>query len=150
MSMTNYDLNRHCYFYIIFECGIKGYILKKEYLPKRNRKEQIEPFFVFVDEMAEKLDKYSEQELLDEIGYVSLYYIKSHKEIIKNYTENLCNIVSSSSDKKDKNMIYLIMSYKEIDDFSQIPRHDASRKQVFLHELKDFDGESVSVEIYLN
>lgn len=150
--MTNYNFNRYKYFYILFETENNGYILKEEFLPPKFEEEQKQSkaFFALTEIVGEKLyNGYSEQKLLDEIGYISDYEISSNREEIK-HTQGLCTVLGLCNSKCGKNTMYLIMTTKKIESFSQIPRYDASRHAIFLSSLRDQDGFEESAELYLN
>lgn len=138
------------HFYTLFESGSKGYILKEEFLPQKFGEEQSQAFFDLTEIVGEKLyNGYSEQKLLDEMGYISDYEINSNREEIK-HIQGLCTVLGLSNSKCGKNTMYLIMTTKKFEDFSQVPRYDESRYTMFLNSLRDQDGYEESAEFYLN
>ncbi len=148
--MTNYNFNGNNYFYTIFEFEDKGFILKEKYLSPDLKIQKQEEFFKFAEIIGDKLMNLTEQEMLEELGYLSSYKIENHKAEIITQTQGLCTVVCSSKDKLRKNIMYLLLTVEKMEDFSKVPRHDASRETLFFETLKDEYNEDFKTEIFLN
>lgn len=147
--MTNYNFNGENYFYTIFETGAKGYILKEKLLNPSFEKTEQDDFFELAEIIGEKLSTNTEEELLNEIGYLCSYNIETHKAQIKTHTQGIGTVLASSKDKNRKNTMYLILTIDKITDFSNFPRHNPSREIIFFNnpEINEIDNID---EYYMN
>lgn len=148
MTKSNHD--NYEYFYTIFEVGSKGFIIKEEYLPSNLYESQQGKFFEFAENAAEKLENQTEEQLLNELGYINSYDIVTHHAEIKVHTEGIGTALGCSKDKEKKNTMYLIMTKNKMSDFSDFPRYDSSRVGMFLKNLKDKYDENYMGEFYMN
>jgi|SRR5690606_13013440 len=145
--MTNIEEAK--YFYTIFETRTKGYILKEKLLNPSFEKTEQDDFFQLAEIIGEKLSTNTEEELLNEIGYLCSYNIETHKAQIKTHTQGIGTVLASSKDKNRKNTMYLILTIDKITDFSNFPRHNPSREIIFfnnpeINEINNID------EYYMN
>lgn len=147
--MTNYNFNGENYFYVIFESGTKGYILKEKLSKPSFEKIEQDDFFELAEMIGEKLSSITEEELLNEIGYLSFYSIETHKAEIKIHTQGVGTVLGCSKDKKRENTMYLILTIEKIDDFYCFPRHNPSREIIFFNNPELNEIENIN-EYYLN
>ena len=144
MKMTKYKFDGKSYFYVLFECGNKGFILSEKNLDFTSFTKTENEFFELAESLGEKLLTMTEEIILSEIGYISSYEIKTHKAEI-----DRTNTVATSFDKQRRNTMYLIHTKEKVADFSNYQRLDPSREQLFFNNPKIAELPKIS-ECYLN
>ena len=142
--MTNYKFDGKSYFYVLFESGNKGFILSEKNLDFTSFTKTENEFFELAESIGEKLLTMSEETILNEVGYVSSYEIKTHKAEI-----DTPNTIGVSYDKKRRNTMYLIHTKEKVSDFSNFQRLHPSREKFFFNNPKIAELPKIS-EYYLN
>ena len=142
--MTNYKFDDKSYFYVLFETGNKGFILSEKNLDFTSFTKTENEFFELAESIGEKLLTMSEETILNEVGYVSSYEIKTHKAEI-----DTPNTIGVSYDKKRRNTMYLIHTKEKVSDFSNFQRLHPSREKFFFNNPKIAELPKIS-ECYLN
>ena len=137
---------KHCY--IIFESGTNGYLIKEEIIPFDNNSVENQYYKIadLVDELMQKGLK--ELEIASTINYIKIYPIKTFKEEISPYND--FNLLDMQLSKCESNTIYYIQTLKKITKFTGLIRYDASKHNISLKNIKDYEGNITSVELYLN
>ena len=147
--MTKYI--EHNYFYIIFEVGSKGYVLKETYLPYNSYKKEEEEYLKYSNLIDEKLHQgFTENEVLEELGYLNIYHIQTHKAKISIHNQDLWNVRIHGESQNGQNTMYQIQAIKKIKDFSSLSRYDPSRITFYLKSLKDKHNEDSQAALFLN
>ena len=134
--------------YLLFEFDNTGYVLRYFKCSEQNIKvrKKVDKIYYWIASKEEK--GYSSQEIADEIGFISSYSIKTHKERMRGHTEApSCLRFSSAS---DYNVLYHLCSPCELKDFTKLIRFDQSHTTLYLNSIINPEGFEDCMEIYLN
>ena len=140
------DNYKHCY--IIFEFATIGYVIREELIPFDDKSFE-DQYYKIRDSIDELMIKgLNEEEIVSTIDYVSSYNIKSFKEQISPYND--FTLLDMQSGICKTNIIYCLQTVKKITNFIGLLRYDASFHNINLKSIKDYYGNNMSVELYLN
>lgn len=134
--------------YMLFEFDNIGYVLRYLKCPNGDAKAIKKSNKIYYLMASKEEEGYLSQEIVDELGFLSSYPIKTHKERIKGYIDSpYCVRFTSAS---AKNVFYYLNSTCKIEDFSKLIRYDESRHTMFLNNITNPEGFEDSAELYLN
>lgn len=134
--------------YIFFEFDNIGYVLRYLKCPNGDKKAIRKRNKMYYLVASKEEEGYSSREIVDELGFLSSYPIKTHKEKIQGYIDapNCVRFTSASAN----NVFYYLSSTCKIEDFSKLMRYDESRYTMFLNNITNPEGFEDSAEFYLN
>lgn len=134
--------------YLLFEFDNKGYVLRYLNCPNGDIKAIKKSDKIYYLIASKEEEGYSSQEIVDELGFLSSYPIKTHKEKIQGYIDapNCFRFTSASAN----NVFYYLSSTRKIEDFSKLIRYDESRYTMFLNNITNPEGFEDTTELYLN